>query len=99
MAQKGTPVSYRVGRKQPQNIYRNNDYIGVMFNPEDAALVVQALNDNEPTDWPAFARQQLAIMKDQQEELPDDLTYEEQYQQFMQEAMSGDYNNVLTTAE
>lgn len=36
---------YRVGRHQPQNVYRDDDYIGVMFNPEDAALVVQVLNE------------------------------------------------------
>jgi hypothetical protein len=35
---------YRVGRHQPQNLYRDDTYIGVMFTAEDAALVVEALN-------------------------------------------------------
>jgi len=35
---------YRVGRHQVQNVYRGEEYIGVMFSPEDAALVVAALN-------------------------------------------------------
>lgn len=35
---------YRVGRHQPQNVYRGEQYIGVMFAPEDAALVMSALN-------------------------------------------------------
>lgn len=43
---------YRVGRKNPRNIYRitsNDDYltdthIGVMFDPDDGPLVVAALN-------------------------------------------------------
>jgi hypothetical protein len=42
-------VTYRVGNHQPQNIYRDDQYIGVMFTPEDAALVVEALNGHEPT--------------------------------------------------
>jgi hypothetical protein len=37
-------MTYRVGRHQPQNIYRDDAYIGVMFTAEDAALVVEALN-------------------------------------------------------
>lgn len=35
---------YRVGRHQPQNVYRGEKYIGVMFSPEDAAAVVRCLN-------------------------------------------------------
>ncbi|MFA9273067.1 MAG: hypothetical protein ACEQSX_20470 [Baekduiaceae bacterium] len=35
---------YRVGHHQPQNVYRGDAYIGVMFSPEDAALAVSALN-------------------------------------------------------
>lgn len=41
---------YRVGGKQPRNIYRvtqehpEGEYIGVMFTERDAALVVAALN-------------------------------------------------------
>lgn len=44
------PVWYRVGGSQPQNIYRvhrttpDGAYIGVMFNPVDAEIVVEALN-------------------------------------------------------
>lgn len=36
--------TYRVGNHQPQNVYRDDAYIGVMFTAEDAALVVAALN-------------------------------------------------------
>jgi hypothetical protein len=39
--------TYRVGNHQPQNVYRNNQYIGVMFSAENAALVVDALNATE----------------------------------------------------
>jgi hypothetical protein len=35
---------YRVGNHQPQNVYRDDRYIGVMFDAADAALVVEALN-------------------------------------------------------
>lgn len=35
---------YRVGRHQPRNVYRGDEYIGVMFAEEDAALVVSAMN-------------------------------------------------------
>jgi hypothetical protein len=37
-------MTYRVGNHQPQNVYRDDRYIGVMFDPETAALVVEALN-------------------------------------------------------
>lgn len=37
-------MTYRVGNHQPQNVYRDDAYIGVMFTAEDAALVVEALN-------------------------------------------------------
>jgi hypothetical protein len=37
-------MTYRVGNHQPQNVYRGDQYIGVMFTPEDAALAVEALN-------------------------------------------------------
>lgn len=37
-------TTYRAGNRQPQNVYRGDQYIGVMFTPEDAALVVEALN-------------------------------------------------------
>jgi hypothetical protein len=36
---------YRVGRHQQQNVYRHEQYIGVMFSAADAALVVLALNE------------------------------------------------------
>ena len=39
---------YRVGRHQPQNVYRGEQYIGVMFSPEDAALTVSMLNGVPP---------------------------------------------------
>lgn len=42
--------TYRVGNHQPQNVYRGEEYIGVMFTAEDAALVVEALNGAEPAD-------------------------------------------------
>lgn len=35
---------YRVGNHQPQNIYRGDQYIGVMFSPIDAAVAVRHLN-------------------------------------------------------
>jgi hypothetical protein len=35
---------YRVGRHQPQNVYRHEQYIGVMLSAADAALVVLSLN-------------------------------------------------------
>ena len=41
------PPAYRVGNHQPQNVYRGDQYIGVMFDPADAAAVVAALNEGE----------------------------------------------------
>lgn len=35
---------YRVGSHQPQNLYRGNQYIGVMFDPADAAMIADLLN-------------------------------------------------------
>jgi hypothetical protein len=43
-------ATYRVGNHQPQNLYRDDQYIGVMFTAEDAALVVEALNGREADD-------------------------------------------------
>jgi hypothetical protein len=40
--------TYRVGRHQPQNVYCGEQYIGVMFSPEDAALTVSMLNGVQP---------------------------------------------------
>lgn len=37
-------TEYRVGNHQPQNVYRGDEYIGVMFSPIDAAAVVRHLN-------------------------------------------------------
>jgi hypothetical protein len=42
-----TGTLYRVGHHQPRNVYRGDEYIGVMFSPEDAAKVVAALNRAE----------------------------------------------------
>ena len=43
-----TWIQYRVGNHQPQNIYRGDTYIGVMFSPIDAAAIVRAMNNREP---------------------------------------------------
>lgn len=46
-------TAYRVGRKQPRNVYRITDehpdgiYIGVFFDKADALMAVQAMN----TSW------------------------------------------------
>lgn len=48
--------TYRVGNHQPQNVYRGEQYIGVMFTAEDAALAVEALNGTNA----ALDRQALA---------------------------------------
>lgn len=45
---------YRIGRKQPRNVYRVTDehpegiYIGVFFSADDAVIAVRALN----WQWP-----------------------------------------------
>lgn len=36
-------MTYRTGNHQPQNLYRDDQYIGVCFDPADTALVVEAL--------------------------------------------------------
>jgi hypothetical protein len=41
--------TYRTGNHQPQNVYRGDQYIGVMFTAEDAAEVVAALNGRRLT--------------------------------------------------
>jgi hypothetical protein len=46
--------TYRTGNHQPQNVYRDDAYIGVMFTAEDAALVVEALNGIERAHGPAL---------------------------------------------
>lgn len=46
-------TAYRVGRKQPRNVYRITEdhpegiYIGVFFDPDDALMAVLAMN----TSW------------------------------------------------
>jgi hypothetical protein len=47
--------TYRVGHHQPQNVYRGDAYIGVMFTAEDAALAVEALNEVERVHGPALS--------------------------------------------
>lgn len=41
-------ATYRVGNHQPQNVYRDDAYIGVMFTAEDAALIVETMNGQRP---------------------------------------------------
>jgi len=43
-------ATYRVGNHQPQNLYRDDQYIGVMFTAEDAAEVVETMNEREAED-------------------------------------------------
>lgn len=47
-------MTYRTGNHQPQNLYRDDRYIGVMFSAENAALVVEALNETERVHGPAL---------------------------------------------
>lgn len=47
-------AEYRTGNHQPQNVYRDDRYIGVMFTAEDAALVVEALTEVERVHGPAL---------------------------------------------
>lgn len=49
-------MTYRVGNHQPQNVYRDDAYIGVMFTAEDAALAVEALNGTTTPSAPISAR-------------------------------------------
>jgi hypothetical protein len=49
-------ATFRTGNHQPQNVYRDDQYIGVMFTAEDAALVVEALNDTESGEKAACGR-------------------------------------------
>jgi len=41
-------VTYRVGNHQPQNLYRDDRYIGVCFDPADTQLIVDVLNPHTP---------------------------------------------------
>lgn len=45
---------YRVGNHQPQNLYRGDQYIGVMFSPVDAAAVVRHLSRIEECDCNSY---------------------------------------------
>jgi hypothetical protein len=47
-------TTYRVGNHQPQNLYRDDQYIGVMFSPIDAAAVVEHLNRIEECDCESY---------------------------------------------
>lgn len=38
------PDLYRVGNHQPRNLYRGDEYIGVMFDPADTAMIAELLN-------------------------------------------------------
>lgn len=38
---------YRVGNHQPQNLYRGDTYIGVMFDPTDTAWIVKVMNSEK----------------------------------------------------
>jgi hypothetical protein len=40
-------ATYRLGNHQPQNLYRDDQYIGVMFDPETAAEVIAAMNERD----------------------------------------------------
>lgn len=39
-----SPGPYRVGNHQPRNLYRDQTYIGVMFDPADTARIANVLN-------------------------------------------------------
>lgn len=43
-------MTYRTGNHQPQNLYRGDAYIGVMFDPADTALIVDALEGEQAPD-------------------------------------------------
>lgn len=36
-----------MGNHQPQNLYRGDEYIGVMFDPADTAMIVNALSNEK----------------------------------------------------
>lgn len=38
---------YRVGNHQPRNPYRGDEYIGVMFDPTDTAMIAELLNEQD----------------------------------------------------
>ena len=45
---------YRVGRHQPRNLYRGEQYIGVMLDPADTAVIMDRLNGGQvmtPNGW------------------------------------------------
>ncbi len=44
-------MTYRTGNHQPQNLYRGDQYIGVMFDPADAALIVDVMEGRADTPY------------------------------------------------
>lgn len=44
-------TTFRTGRSLGRTIYKNDKLIGIMDRPEDATMIVDALNEPEP-DWP-----------------------------------------------
>lgn len=48
---------WRCGRHQPRNLYRNGQYIGVVFDPDDAAYIAEILNDADYPDLPPLRTQ------------------------------------------
>ena len=46
--------TYRTGNHQPQNLYRGDTYIGVMFNPIDTAAIARHLNRIEECDCESY---------------------------------------------
>ena len=56
-------MTYRVGNHQPRNLYRGDQYIGVMFDPADTALIVDVMEgraDTPDVDHTNGAREALA---------------------------------------
>lgn len=42
-------MTYRVGNHQPRNLYRGDQYIGVMFDEADTALIVDVMEGRTHT--------------------------------------------------
>jgi hypothetical protein len=57
-------MTYRIGNHQARNLYRGNEYIGVMFDPADAALIVDALEGTPDVDHARGATEALALVRD-----------------------------------
>jgi len=56
-------MTYRTGNHQARNLYRGNEYIGVMFDPADAALIVDALEGTPDVDHARGATEALALVR------------------------------------